>query len=211
MRRLFLVLLGWVFPLHPPHAGEAQEGPLLRVWAEPATGAGFVRVGPLLRDRHLLEAVHSGLPLRVRIQVQLWRDGFFDAEVGRHEWRLSLFFDPLTRRYRLEDSGRGGEGFEASNLDEIRLGLEGERAVPLLPRDKGRYYYLATLEAETLSLNDLQELQRWLKGDLAPAVAGEEGVGGALARGLNRLLLRALSLPERRVQVRSPTFSFPPS
>lgn len=186
-------------------------GPLLRVWAEPTTGAGFVQVGPLLQDRRLVEAVHSGLPLRLRVQVQLWRDGFFDGEVGRHDWKQSLFFDPLTKRYRLEGSGAGEEEFEAHTLDEIRARIEEERAIPLLPRREGRYYYLALLEAETLSLNDLQELQRWLKGDLAPAVAGEERVGGALARGLNRMLIRALNLPERRVQARSSTFSFKPS
>jgi hypothetical protein len=62
------------------------------------------------------------------------------------------------------------------------------------------------VEMETLSLSDLEELQRWLQGDLAPAVVGEERVGSALARGVRRLLVRMLGLPAKRFQLRSPVF-----
>jgi hypothetical protein len=59
---------------------------------------------------------------------------------------------------------------------------------------------------ETLSLSDFEELQRWLGGELGPAVARDEDVQGAMARGIRRLLVRMLGLPARSFQVRSPTF-----
>ena len=46
--------------------------------------------------------------------------------------------------------------------------------MPLKPREQGRYYYLGQVQVETLSLTDLEELQRWLHGDLAPAVKGDQ-------------------------------------
>ena len=76
----------------------------------------------------------------------------------------------------------------------------------LEPAGPGRYSALVVVEMETLSLSDLEELQRWLRGDLAPAVAGEEDVEGAVARGVRRLFVRALGLPAQRLRLRTPTF-----
>ena len=59
---------------------------------------------------------------------------------------------------------------------------------------------------ETLSLSDLEELQRWLQGDLAPVVAGDGDVEGALAKGARRVLVRMLGLQAERFVVYSPTF-----
>ena len=65
---------------------------------------------------------------------------------------------------------------------------------------------IANLEAETFSLSDLEELARWLRGDLAAAVAGQERMEGAVGRGVNRLLVRVLGMPAKRVRVRTATF-----
>ena len=74
------------------------------------------------------------------------------------------------------------------------------------PTRPGRYYYLGKVEVETLSLSDLEELQRWLRGDLAPAVAGDEEIGSAVGRGVGRVFVRILGLHARRFKVRTPKF-----
>ncbi|HEX7050775.1 MAG TPA: hypothetical protein VF188_11275, partial [Longimicrobiales bacterium] len=74
------------------------------------------------------------------------------------------------------------------------------------PVRSGRYYYTATLELETLSLSDLEELERWLEGELEPAVSGEGSVPGALGQGMKRLLIRVLGLPARTFEARSEMF-----
>lgn len=198
---LILALLG---PGITPLA--AQEDPPLRLQIIPGTGEATVEMGNLLGDGPLLEAVHSGLPLRIRVRTQLWKDGFFDDEVGRHEWRASVIFDPLTRRYRIQAAGQSTATREVNSLEEARLALQQTLDIPLRPRGRGRYYYLADVEMETLSLSDIEELERWLQGELGPAVAGEEDVGGALARGFRRVLVRMLGLPNRKIRLRSPSF-----
>lgn len=184
----------------------AQDEGSLRLLVIPGTGEATVEMGNILGEGPLLEAVHSGLPLRIRVTTQLWKDGFFDDEVGRHEWRASVIFDPLTRRYRIQAAGQSTSTREVNTLPEARLILQQTLDVPLRPRGEGRFYYLADVEIETLSLSDLEELERWLQGELGPAVTGEDDVRGALARGLRRVLVRMLGLPNRKIRLRSPSF-----
>jgi len=205
---LLTLLLAFLGPFPSPVA--AQDQAPLRFSVAPETGRATVEVGDLLDDHRLLEAVHSGLPLRIRVVIQLWKDGFFDSQKGQYEWRASLIFDPLTRRYRITTRGDGGVEREVNTLPEVRAALEGTLDPPLEPPERGSYYYLAGVAIETLSLSDLEELELWLKGELAPAVAGERDVEGALAKGFRRLLVQLLGLPARRFQVRSPSFRFEP-
>jgi hypothetical protein len=68
------------------------------------------------------------------------------------------------------------------------------------------YYYLARLEATTLNQSDLDELTRWLRGDVGPAVSERGNVGDALARGAQRTLLRLAGLPRLTLEGRSGRF-----
>lgn len=183
----------------------AQEEVPVRFAVVPGTGHASIEVGGLLEDPGLLEAVHSGLPLRIRIRTQLWREEFFDDLKGRHEWRASVLFDPLTRRYRVQTGTEEGVIHEVNTLEEARQILQLTLDLPIYPREEGGFYYEADVEMETLSLSDFEELQRWLQGELAPAVVGEEEVEGALARGFRRVLVRMLGLPTRKFQIRSET------
>ena len=205
---LLLLTLAFLGPGTPPLA--AQDEAPLRFQVIPETGEAVVEMQNLLREGPLLDAVHSGLPLRIRVMTQLWKNGFFDDEVGQFEWRASIIFDPLTRRYRIQAGGRGDPPKEVNTLEEARLALQQTLDIPLRPREEGEYYYLADVEMETLSLSDLEELERWLQGELGPAVAGEQDVQGALARGFRRVLVRMLGLPNRKIRLRSPSFKINP-
>jgi hypothetical protein len=79
----------------------------------------------------------------------------------------------------------------------------------LRPSGTGRFYFTGVVTIETLSLSDLAELERWLKGELQPAVAGDRSLPGALGEGAKRLFMRVLSLPERRFEGRSNRFRLP--
>ena len=164
----------------------------------------------IFSDESLVEAVLSGLPLRIWVRVQLWKDGFFDNQKDQYEWRASVLFDPLTRRYRVQSSERTGAEVIVNTLEEARSALQLSMNIPIRPREPGRYYYIAAVEMETLSLSDLEELQRWLQGELAPVVSGEGDVESALATGFRRVLVRMLGLPAKRFQVQSRRFEWPP-
>ncbi len=175
---------------------------------DPRTGALELRVGGLLEEERFRDALEEGLPLRIRVQAELWRDGLFDSQEGGAEWRATVLYDPLSRTYRFRTTELATEQVLVS-LEQLRLVVLESFSLPLRPSRRARYYYLATLDVETFSLSDLEELQRWLRGDLGPGLAGERGgVDGALTRGVGRLLQRALGLPTLRVRLQSPPFDF---
>ena len=64
----------------------------------------------------------------------------------------------------------------------------------------------AVVDVEMLSLSDLDEVERWLRGELRPAVRGQRNPGGVLGRGLRSLFVRLLGAERRHYEVRSKTF-----
>lgn len=169
-------------------------------------GSVRMEVASLLDEGGLVRALHSGLPLRIRVVVELWKDGFFDSQRGRAEWRATVLYDPLSERYRVASAGADTSAVVVDSLGGVGAALQDRFALPLAPREDGRFYYLGEVQVETLSLSDLEELQQWLRGDLASAVSGEGRVEDAVGSGVRRMLVRMLGLPARRLRVRSPTF-----
>lgn len=164
-------------------------------------------LGDLLYDGGLRRALEQGLPLRIRLEAELWRDGFFDRQEGAAEWGASVILDPVAREYEVAVAGVGRID-RRTTLEEVTEVLEEAFDLRLRPGRDARYYYLAELEIETLSLSDLDELRRWLGGDVASAVRGDEGVENAIASGVRRIFVRALGLPARRERLRTSTFEW---
>jgi hypothetical protein len=206
---LVLSALGWgAEPAAVPRDDGLVQSPALVVAADPAAGyRPLVRVGAVLDDPALEEAVRSGLPLRLRFRVELWRDGFIDNLVADQTWAAVIVHEPLEKQYlvRIQQTG-AEETRRVSSYESARALVEAVYRPTLRPPRPGRYYYTATLEVETLSLSDLEELERWLRGELRPAVSGKRSLPSAAGQGAKRLLLRILGLSARRHEVRSDWF-----
>lgn len=187
-----------------PTRGAAQAAEFA-VRAAPAVEGWrpVVQTSGLLRDRALRGALDSGLPLRFHLRLELWRKGVFDQLAEATDVFLALVQDPLDRTYRLETE-RGELRF--GSLAEAQTAIESSFRPALRPGGSGRFYYLASLEVETLSLSDLEELRHWLRGEVGPAVEGRGSAARAVERGLRRVLVRVIGLPTRRYEARSATF-----
>jgi len=188
----------------PPDRPAGQQPPLA-VWPRVEDRARAVlRVGAVLADPALEEATRSGLPIRIRARVELWRDGLIDNLEASESWSTVLLFEPLERQYIVRPQTGGVKRF--NSYAEARASVESEHGMGVAPRRSGRFYYTAVLEIETLSLSDLDELERWLQGELGPAVSGRRSLSDAVGEGAKRLLIRVLGLPTRRVEARSERF-----
>lgn len=183
----------------------AQSGAPLSLDVEEAAGwRPVVRVRDLVGDPALRDALRSGLPLRVHLRVELWEKNLFDRLVGAEDAYVALAQDPLDQAYVVE-SERGELRYRS--LPEAEAALRALLIVSLRPPLlRRRFYYLGTLEVESLSLSDLEELRRWLRGEARPALQGRAPVERALARGISRLFVRLVGLPTRRYSARSATF-----
>ncbi|HUF11612.1 MAG TPA: hypothetical protein VMN78_00765 [Longimicrobiales bacterium] len=182
----------------------AQEP--LTVVPEPVDLSPVLSVGPILGQAALADALRSGLPVRMHFGVELWRDELLDDLVDGAEFVIVLRYEPIARRYEVFDSRRAATIGFYSSYAGMRAAIETSYAVGIRPRGRGRYYYLASLEVETLALSDLDELQGWLRGELTPAVGGGGSILGAIGNGAKRVFIRVLGLPARRVEARSPPF-----
>ena len=170
---------------------------------------GVLRLADALADSELETAVRSGLPLRIRFRTEMWKDGVVDDLLGAEQWTTVLTFDPLEENYVVRTRSATGSDRFFSDYRSARAAIEGSYLVSLRPSGSGRFYFTGVVTIETLSLSDLAELEHWLKGELQPAVSGDRSLPGALGQGAKRLLMRVLSLPERRFEGRSNRFRLP--
>jgi hypothetical protein len=186
-------------------AGGAQS-PALTVTVQ--TDIPRVRSTGLLADGKFVTLMRSGFPLRLHYRLELWheRSGWFDQFVREVSWDAVARNDPLADDFVLIRQGRAVTRY--ATPEELATALEIPYTVTLRPSQgsTGRYYFVARLEVTTLNDTDLQELSRWLSGDVGPVVSGEGNLGQALARGAQRVLVRIAGLPRQRLEARSPTF-----
>jgi hypothetical protein len=186
-------------------AAAQQPRPVSVAHAGPAGGwRAVVSIEGVLADPVLLDALEGGLPLRFHFRAELWRKAEpFDQLEGAHEAHRALLRSGLGEGYVLED---GRLRRNVAGLDAAEAALRAAFAPPLRPQAPGRYYYLVTLNVQTLSSSDLEELRHWLRGEAAPAVAGRLPPGRAVERGVRRLFVRLLGLPARRYEARTGIF-----
>jgi hypothetical protein len=164
----------------------------------------------LLADRQLRDLLRNGFPARLHYRVELWSVGGFANDLERKtEWDVVVRYDPLDRSYRvarlLGDQVLLLGSF--ADLAGAETAVELPFRAPITATRRGqRYYYNAALDVEILSLSDLDEVERWLRGELTPAVRGRRNPGTALTRGLRTLFVRLLGGERRHFELRSATF-----
>ena len=197
----------------------AQRQPRLE-FTLPASEA-MVKEGPTVRaldvvsDAETKGLLESGFPARLHFRIELWSAGrVFDAMLSSAEWDLFIYYDGLGKKYRVVRVEGDGESVTSAgqfgSFDEMIKEVERPLRVPLrAAKQQNRQYYIGVLDVESLSLTDLDEVERWLRGELQPAVRGDGNPGTALGRGIRRVFVRLLGAERRNLQARSRTFVVP--
>lgn len=159
----------------------------------------------LLADGRFVALMRSGFPLRLHYRLEMWRvrASWFDQFLREVSWDAVARHDPLADDFVLIRTG--GSTTRYATPEELARALEIPYTIQLHPPAGGRFYFICRLEVSTLNDTDLQELSRWLRGDVGPAVSGEGNFGEALVRGAQRVLVRIAGLPRQRLEARSPT------
>lgn len=170
----------------------------------------MVGASNVIADDQIRDLLRNGFPAQLHYSVELWSTaGWFDDHNGTVEWDVIVRYEPLTHTYRVarivgdrvETLGR----FE-QYADAVRAAERPYRAPIRAPRNRHRQYYKVSLEVEILSLSDLDEVERWLRGELRPAVRGRRNPGTAVTRGLRTLAVRLLGGEKIQYRQRSATF-----
>ncbi len=169
-----------------------------------------IRSQRLLTDGSTVSLLHNGFPARLHYRVERWTTGgWFDDIAADTEWDVVVRYDALGKVFQV---------YRAVRKKTVSLGtfadIEGAEAAvdapftaPVGPPRKGqRTYYNATVDIEALSLTELDEVERWLRGELKPAVRGQKNPGTAVGRGVRTVMVRLLGGEKRKYEVRSGTF-----
>lgn len=195
-------------------ADDIQSADELEVLLPPPARRGVeapaIRSKGLLSDGRTRDLLHHGFPARMHYKLELWStEGWFDDMLQRREWDVIVRYVPLDRKYivsRVEGETISTLG-TFDELSEVQALLEKPYRPPMRAAPEGeRVYYNAELEVQMLSVNDLDELERWLRGEFRPAARGERNPGTAVTRGVRSLVVRLLGSENRRYTARSVTF-----
>ncbi|MDQ6888380.1 MAG: hypothetical protein M3068_13995 [Gemmatimonadota bacterium] len=200
--------------LAAPLAGQrdAHVDITLPAAAQRVSDPPYVRGTQLLSSGRLRELLLSGFPARMHYRLELWSaEGWlFNTLKSKTEWDVLVSYSALERRYTVariaaDHATLLGSFDDLRSVDEV---IEQPFQPALRPpgRRGERFYYSATLDVELLSVNDLDELQRWLSGELQPAVQGRKSAGTAIGRGVGTLFTRLLGGERRHYEARSSKF-----
>ncbi len=192
----------------------AQRGPALDVIL-PAPGSlgeegPTIRARNVLTERYVADLLRNGFPARLHFRVELWTTrGLFDSMLRSAEWDVLVRYDALREQFEavrvVGDSATPLGRF--AQIADVASELERPMRAPIKPLSRRiPMYYDVTLELEMLSVSDLDEVERWLRGELKPAVRGQRNPGTAVGRGMRTLLARVLGGEMRRLEARSATF-----
>ena len=158
------------------------------------------------------ELVSSGFPARLHYKLERWAAGTFVNDVkATAEWEVIAEYDALAKTYRLVRATPQAAVVIGTypSLSDADAALGEAYAAPITPPKRGeKSYYALTLTVEAMSLSDLDEVRRWLRGELRPAVSGKRNAGTAVTTGVRTLFVRILG--GERVEYRATTGVFRP-
>jgi hypothetical protein len=202
LRPLLVALALLVAAGRPLHA---QRRAVLEI--VPPTGSGgtpVVTATNLFADADMRELLRSGFPASLRFRLELWRaGGLFNDLESQQDWELIVQYDPSAQRYRLvrRQGGRLEDLGSFATLSTAQAVVERPVRAALVPaREGARYYYNLALDIEALSVSDMDQLERWLRGVRGGTAAS------ALGNGVRTLMLRMLGGEKRHFERRSPSF-----
>ncbi len=190
----------------------AQSKPVVEIRFGPDAFPPAVSIRGVLSERPFNDMLLSGFPARLHVRAELWTEQqWFDDMRGRVEWDIVVRYDAVDRSYdvvRLMGSSAASLGsYSQFALARSATELAYTPALPTPPRGK-KSYVLVQAELQSLQVSDLDELERWLRGEARPAVQGKRSPASALTRGMRTLVSRLLGGEVRRMESRSPSIRF---
>jgi hypothetical protein len=168
-----------------------------------------IRLSGLFAPR-VAESLSRGMPATLRLHTELWRrrrawfdrlDRSFDAEVR-------IRYDVWARAYQLERRGAPAGGF--ATLDSVEAALSRPIALRVGrvgEMDPGaRYYVIVTATLKPLSVEDVEEIEGWLSGEVKTTSGKGFGVITELPRSVFDAVRNFTGFGDQKARAISPDF-----
>ena len=162
-----------------------------------------VRVSDLFPPR-VEESLDRGMPATLQVSAELWRhrSGWFDRLCGSFVGSVRIRYDVWSNTYLIE--GVGQRARAVSTLDSVRLALSSPFELPLVERSRlpgdGRFYVVSSATLKPLSVEDVQEGEGWLSGEVADKRRSPFGLLTAIPRSLFDAVRNFAGLGDQRAR-----------
>jgi hypothetical protein len=179
-----------------------------------ATTGPLILATNMLSSEHFREPLAAGFPASFHFLVTLWSKGRLTNVIERRaEYDVLVSFLAMEKKYEVVQLMNDRPPFSLGKFDHVE---DAERAIARPTRvpiaafaSKKEFYYRATLDVRILGASDLDEVNRWLKGEVGPAIHGERNPGTALTRSIRMLASRLLGGDSREFDAETPAFRVP--
>jgi hypothetical protein len=168
-----------------------------------------VRLAELFVPR-VAESLSRGMPATLRLHTELWRRrrGWFDRLQSSFDAEVRIRYDVWSRAYQLER--RGTPVFGVASLDSVAAALS--RPVALRVGRVGdldpgaSYYVIVTATLKPLSVEDVEEIEGWLSGEVKTTGGKGFGVITELPRSVFDAVRNFVGFGDQKARAISPDF-----
>lgn len=190
----------------------AQGSPSIDIRVTAQSYPPLVAVRNVLTEKDYDELLRNGFPVRMHVRAEIWTVGrYFDDMNGRAEWDVIVQYNVVEKSYEVARL----VGSRVTSLGSYVHFADARAATELAylpglptPRRGKKGYVLVQAELQALEVSDLDEIERWLRGEARPAVRGKRSPASALTRGVRTLASRILGAEVRQLEARSATLVF---
>lgn len=153
-----------------------------------------------------LDAIRSGLPSTLTFTVEIWRRraGWWDRLEGTRETQVRVLRDLLNEQYVVATPEEVRRFQDLDALVDAVCHHRREFLPPLHP--DWTYYVVLSANLAPLSVDDLQELERWLQGTIRSGDESGPGRVAGLSGTMVGLLLSVTGFGDETVRGRSASF-----
>jgi hypothetical protein len=180
-------------------APRSQSGYL---WAD-------IRLAGVLSPR-IEGSLSRGMPATFLFHAELWRrrSAWFDRMESSYEASVKVRYDVWSKSYRMEQMGR--PPIETSTLDSVAIILSRPLALPVAhvsALDPRQAYYLAiSVTLKPLNVEDIEEGEGWLSGEVESKRSAGVGVVTAVPRAVFDAVRNFAGFGDQRARVISREF-----
>jgi hypothetical protein len=183
--------------LDPPRANDG------RVWIG-------VQLSDLFEDR-VVQSLARGMPATLELHAELWRkrSGWFDRLESSYDAAVRIRYEVWNDWYVVEHPGAAPLTF--GSLDSVSLILARPITLPvgrvLAMQDGARYYVVVSATLKPLSVEDVEEVEGWLSGEVETKRRAGFGVITELPRALFDAVRNFAGFGDHRAREQTPQFT----
>jgi hypothetical protein len=129
-----------------------------------------------------------GMPATLQFHAELWRRrrGWFDRLVHSFDAAVKIRYEVWSKTYRIEQKGR--PTMSAPSLDSVAVILSRPLGIPVAPastvQSGARHYVVMSVTLKPLTVEDIEEGEGWLSGEVQTKRGAGIGVVTAVPRAL---------------------------